>query len=244
MFIVACFVTASPFPQALAQTDSKNLVFREAQLSCLLEPSSRAEISSQIPGVVKSLHSERGALVKKGQKIMTLQNGVEKAALESAKARAEFAKRKYERNSQLLLEGLLSDFEIDELTTERKLGELAVQEANERLNQRSIYSPIDGLVVKRHISVGEFVGEEPVMEIVDLDPLHAELVLRGNYYGSIELGMRITIEVGGAAPGQYQGNVTIVDQVIDAASGTFGVQVELPNPDFSLPAGLKCQALF
>jgi len=82
------------------------------------------------------------------------------------------------------------------------------------------------------------------MELVDLDPLHAEIVLRGDYYGSIEIGMRVTIEVGGAAPGQYQGSVTIVDQVIDAASGTFGAQVELPNPNFSLPADLKCQALF
>jgi membrane fusion protein, multidrug efflux system len=230
--------------QSFAQTESAGMVIGEAQLSCLLEPSRRAEISSQIPGVVQSIHSERGTLVTEGQKVMTLRNGLEKAALESANARSEFARRKYERNSQLLEDGLLSDFEVDELLTERKLGELAVQEAEERLKLRTIYSPIDGLVVKRHTAVGEYVGEEPVMELMDLDPLHAEIVLRGDFYGGIQKGMRVSIDVGGAAPGRYEGIVKIVDQIIDAASDTFGAQVEIPNPNFSLPAGLKCQVDF
>ena len=38
--------------------------------------------------------------------------------------------------------------------------------------------------------------------------------------------------------------VTVVDRVVDAASGTFGVRLELPNPDYRLPAGLKCKVRF
>jgi membrane fusion protein (multidrug efflux system) len=38
--------------------------------------------------------------------------------------------------------------------------------------------------------------------------------------------------------------VTIVDQVFDAASGTIGIRLELPNSDYALPAGLKCQVRF
>jgi membrane fusion protein (multidrug efflux system) len=38
--------------------------------------------------------------------------------------------------------------------------------------------------------------------------------------------------------------VTVVDKVVDAASGTFGVRLELPNPDLKLPAGLKCTVRF
>jgi len=39
----------------------------------------------------------------------------------------------------------------------------------------------------------------------------------------------------------YRAKVTVVDRVIDAASGTFGVRLELRNSDYSLPAGLKCK---
>jgi len=35
--------------------------------------------------------------------------------------------------------------------------------------------------------------------------------------------------------------VTVVDRVIDAASGTFGVRLDLPNPDLSIPGGLPCE---
>ena len=50
----------------------------------------------------------------------------------------------------------------------------------------------------------------------------------------------ITVAVGG----QYSAKVTVVDKLVDAASGTFGVRLELPNPGNQLPAGLKCRINF
>lgn len=47
-------------------------------------------------------------------------------------------------------------------------------------------------------------------------------------------------EVGGV----HTGRVTVVDRVVDAASGTFGVRLALPNADYRLPAGLKCKVRF
>ncbi len=40
------------------------------------------------------------------------------------------------------------------------------------------------------------------------------------------------------------GRVIIVDRVIDAASGMFGVRIELNNPNYRLPAGLRCKVKF
>ena len=54
------------------------------------------------------------------------------------------------------------------------------------------------------------------------------------------------VEVIPEAPigGQYMAEVKIVDRVIDAARGTLGVRLELPNPNHRLPAGLKCKVIF
>ena len=46
------------------------------------------------------------------------------------------------------------------------------------------------------------------------------------------------------AGGQHNGHALSVDRVIDAASGTFGVRLTLPNPDRKIPSGLKCRAQF
>ena len=44
--------------------------------------------------------------------------------------------------------------------------------------------------------------------------------------------------------GKYAAVVTVVDQVFDAASGTIGIRLDLPNPGYALPAGLKCKVRF
>jgi multidrug efflux pump subunit AcrA (membrane-fusion protein) len=47
-----------------------------------------------------------------------------------------------------------------------------------------------------------------------------------------------------AIGGEFESTVTIVDPVLDAASGTFRVRLTLPNPDYQLTSGLKCSVRF
>jgi hypothetical protein len=44
--------------------------------------------------------------------------------------------------------------------------------------------------------------------------------------------------------GKHKARVVIVDRVLDAASGTFGIRLQLPNRKYKLPAGLRCQVIF
>ena len=65
------------------------------------------------------------------------------------------------------------------------------------------------------------------------------------YYGSIRPGMAAEVTPEAPLDGErYRAKVKIIDRVIDAARGTFGVRLELPNPDYRLPAGLRCQVRF
>jgi multidrug efflux pump subunit AcrA (membrane-fusion protein) len=118
---------------------------------------------------------------------------------------------------------------------------MAVIESKEKLKRRTILSPIDGIVVKRHVSIGEYVGTDPVLELAALNPLNAEVIIEGGSYGKVEIGMQVTILASGQA---VAGRVEIVDQVIDAASGTFGVRITVPNTGMVLPAGLACEVQF
>ena len=45
-------------------------------------------------------------------------------------------------------------------------------------------------------------------------------------------------------PGSHRARVTVVDKLIDAASGTLGVRLQLPNPNNKIPAGIKCSVVF
>jgi membrane fusion protein, multidrug efflux system len=57
-------------------------------------------------------------------------------------------------------------------------------------------------------------------------------------------GMTSQVKPESPLTGEYSAKVMVVDRVMDAASGTFGVRMELPNPHLKLPAGLKCSVSF
>lgn len=213
---------------------------QEADLDGLIEPYEVVEISSQVPGILDTVAVERGDLVEADQVVARLKDGLERIAVDLARLRVEFNRRQAARSEELYASQLVSVHEEDRLETEIQLNQLQVEEAEERLKMRTIRSPIQGVVIQRFNAPGEYVGVEPIMTIAQIDPLNVELIVPIERLGSIAPGMRAEVRPEEPVGGVYIGHVVIVDQVVDAASGTFGVRVELPNPDQTLPAGLKC----
>ena len=237
----------------------------------LIEPHQVVEIGSSVPGILETVAAERGDSVKTGQVVATLQSGVEKATLALARARAEliteirqrreqlaFMTRKQERFKQLFENKAVPYEKMDEAETDRILAEHALQQAIESqqiaklemrraaavLEQRTIKSTINGVVVERFMSPGEYVEDRPVLKIAQIDPLNVEVILGVELLGSVHEGMRAQVIPQEPVGGAYPATVKVVDKVVDAASGTFGVRLELPNPRHRISAGLKCSVDF
>ncbi len=221
-----------------------NFADKDEALDCLLEPNEEVKLSSQIPGILDKILVERGDLVRRGQIVARLKSGVEKAAVALAQAKVDFGKRKLVRNEDLYRQELISIHEKDEMETEHRIAELELQEVREKLKLRTLRSPISGIVTERHHSAGEFVGEDPILTLVSIDPLNVEIIVPVSRIGTIHKGMTAIVDPESLVDKKFTGKVDIVDQIIDAASGTFTVRVKLPNPKHSIAAGLKCQVRF
>lgn len=210
----------------------------------LIYPSEVVKLSSQVPGILEEVAVERGDIVKKGQVLARLKCGQEKAALELVRANVEFLRRKMERNVELARKKLISDNENDELVTELKKAELQLDEVQERLKLRTIQSTIDGVVTERLMAPGDYVGEAPILKLASLDPLNVEVIVPARRFGSTKKGMRAEVRPEPPLGGVYVGVVSVVDKVIDPASSTFAVRVNIANPELKIPSGLKCQVRF
>ena len=79
------------------------------------------------------------------------------------------------------------------------------------------------------------------MKLAQLDPLRVEVFVPISMLGRIRVGMQAEVMPEEPVKGTFKARVIVVDRVADAASGTFGVRLELPNPGYRLPAGLKCK---
>jgi len=214
------------------------------ELEGLIEPSETVEVSSQVPGVIDVVEVERGDLVRSGQTVARLKSGVEAAAINLAQARVEFGERKAERNEELFQKKLISTHERDEIATELMVARLELKEAEERFGLRVIKSPVDGVVAARLLGPAEYVGENPILTIARIDPLYVEVVAPVDFFGKIKPGAKAKVFPEAPVSGEYTAEVIVVDKVIDAASGTFGVRLKLANKSYKLPAGLKCRVVF
>jgi RND family efflux transporter MFP subunit len=213
-------------------------------LECLLEPSMTVKIGTPVPGALDAVLVDRGQMVRKGQVVATLDTRSQKAALELSRARVEFTKRRMARNKDLYEDELMSAQQIDEMETDAELARLELLERETQVAIREIKSPINGVVVERIKGPGEYVQETEILELAQIDPLNVEVVVPVRYFGQIKPGMVVEVMPEAPLDGVFEARVKIVDKVIDAASGTFGVRLEIANRDFAIPAGLRCNARF
>ena len=93
--------------------------------------------------------------------------------------------------------------------------------------------------MRKIAKAGEYADPPEVVELAQIDPLLVEVFAPLSLYGSIREGMLGKVVLEEPLGGEYDAVVIVVDRVVDAASGTFGVRLELPNPERVLPPGLS-----
>jgi RND family efflux transporter MFP subunit len=255
--VLIALATAASTPAAAVQP-----------LGCLIEPHRVIDVGSPVIGVVESVKVERGDRVAKGDVIAVLRADVERAAvnvaatrakvaaeLQAAQANFELARQKYTRAEELRRQNFISAQALDQARAEAEVAEQRLAQAKEQrrisarelqlaeaqLGMRTIRSPVTGVVVDRYMSGGERVEEKPIVRVATVDPLRVEVVVPAALYGTISAGSMLTVtpELPTASP--RRAKVTLVDSVIDGPSNTFRVRLELPNPNYELPAGLRCK---
>ena len=237
-------------------------------LDCMIQPHQIVQIGSAAPGVIERILVDRGDLVKQGQPIVQLQAGVERAALAVARERAlqqgemtvatgsaDLAQRELQRAKELHEQNFVSQTYLDkqraeahvaggrtdQATERKKLSQREVDLAAAQLAQRNINAPIAGVVVERFMSPGEFVDQKPILRIAAIDPLRVDVLVPAVAFGQVEVGMKGAVMPELLQKREHIAVVKTVDRVIDAATNTFRVRLELPNPGGTLPAGLRCK---
>ncbi|NOR41524.1 MAG: HlyD family efflux transporter periplasmic adaptor subunit, partial [Gammaproteobacteria bacterium] len=139
---------------------------------------------------------------------------------------------------------ILARAELREARENLELAQLEKERAEHILARRTIISPIEGVVVNVLLDAGESVEEHSIMTIAEVDPLNVEVILPDDMYGLINVGTEAVVTPLIRRGEKRYTSVVVVDKVIDAASNTFGVRLELENPDQTIPGGIRCDISF
>lgn len=244
----------------------------ERSYECLIRPSEVVRVGAPVNGIVAQVSVERGDWVKAGQPIAQLDVTLQEMAIRSAEVRAAstadlaaaqarvaFQTARLTRNEQLKEQAIVAISAVEEIRAELSVAEndvlralqnqqtaaVELEAARAERDRRVIHSPISGYVVERGLSVGEYWKEDTALvTIAAIDLLYVEAIVGVDAFNAISLGSQAIVVPEEPVGGRYEATVTVIDKVFDAASGTFGVRLELPNPDRAIPAGLRCEVTF
>jgi RND family efflux transporter MFP subunit len=245
---------------------------RASSYDCLIEPYASVDLGTAITGMVDKVLVKRGDRVSRGQVLVHLESSAEAASAElakfksqaqggvkSAQSKVEFAQKKFERRKEMAVEKLIATQERDDAEAELRLAEaelVSVREARDQaaieykqqislLALRSIRSPVDGVVVDQVVSPGEIAeagGKKPLLKLAQLDPLRVRVMLPMAMFGKIRAGTLVELSSENAPNVKLKATVRQTDKVLDAASGTHVVLLDLPNRGLDIPSGVKCKA--
>jgi len=196
-------------------------------LDCLVEPSMVVNLSAPEPGQIDTVFVERNDRVEEGAFIAKLESSLELSAVRlaqhsvDAKAQlalrqksVEYGQRTLERNRTLVKTSSVSKQQFDKIETEYEISRLQLQEQTERAERASLE-----------------------LDRARIAPL--------SYRAAVSAGTKATVDIQlGNGSSRIEAEVHATDLVADAASNTFGVQLVVPNPDLSIPGGVRCQVRF
>jgi membrane fusion protein, multidrug efflux system len=222
-------------------------------LSGTLEPELAATVRAELGGSITELRADDGQRVKRGQVLAriddtSLQDAYisARAALRSAEATAQLARRNAERARRLNAAGAVADREVEDAETSATTAEGQVADAKARLATAGkqlaktvLRAPFDGVVANVTVSEGDVVQSgATLLSVLDPTTLRLEASVPAEDIAAVKPGAPVQFTVSGFEGRRFTGTVERVSPAVDPATRQVRVIVSLANAGRSLVAGL------
>jgi RND family efflux transporter MFP subunit len=230
-----------------------------------LKPIAQVDVVSKMTGRIDQLSAEIGDWVQKGTLIAKVDEDevrqqvnraaaaleVAKASLSQKQTELEILKKELDRTVELHENQLIPRRDLDTAEAryrgaiaQEKLAEAQIDQAQAelrelrvRLDNTRILAPISGLVGKRHLDNGALVNPSmPVVSLVDLSTMVMEINAPEKDLVKIHAGLEANIVLDAYPEQKFKGRVIRLSPILDPATRTGSVEIEVPNPKMMLKA--------
>jgi membrane fusion protein (multidrug efflux system) len=214
----------------------------------LVLPFKEVSVSSPVlQDVVKDIEVDEGDQVKKDQVLAHLLNDREQIDVQRYDNLVKRAEYQYKAMKTLADSHDASQDALIEKETDLQAAKLDYQLAVTALEEKTIKSPLSGIVVKRYKEQGESVDRtEKLFDVVNIDQVYIQFYLNPSFIEKLAVGDKIAVRFPALKQGakEYQAAVSFIDPRIDAASQLFRVKLLLDNPNHDIKAGMSGEADF
>lgn len=254
-----------PMPVSVATVTESDIAAWE-EFSGRLEAVERVDIRSRVAGVVQATHFREGALVAKGDLLISIDPAPYEAEVAraeaqtvAAQARVTHASNEHARARRLWDDKAIAQRELDdrenvlrEAEANLKAAQAQLQTTRLSLGYTQVRAPVAGRIGKLEVTVGNLIAAGPgapvLTTLVSVSPIYASFdadektvtgALKGLSGGARPAVERIPVQMGTSATSDtpYAGQLQLIDNQVDPRSGTVRVRAVFDNKDGSLMPG-------
>mgnify|MGYP001765876214 CR=1 FL=1 len=197
-----------------------------------------ASLVSENGGEVLKIYVEEGDRVVAGQVLARIDGERARLALAQTHSVAKRLDHEAERAHLLLDKHMIAADAAERARFERDAQRAAVDLAALSLSKSEIRAPYAGVITRRHIKQGQWLAPNgPAFEIADFDDLVADLPVPEKELAGLSAGQPVAIRADAFRDGEFIGTVERIGAVVDAASGTANVRIDVEEADTPLRPG-------
>jgi len=229
-----------------------------------IEPVDTVTVGTQVSGIISKLYVDFNSKVKKGQLLAELDKSLLQATLDqfrgnlqNAESQEVYAKNNFDRQNLLFKTDAISKADYDvALNTYNaskasvKSAQAQVRSAQKNLSYSEIYSPIDGVILNRSISVGQTVAASfstPTLFVIakDITKMEVQANVDEADIGDVKKGNRATFTVDAFINDSFNGTVEDIrlHPSVSANVVTYTTIINAPNNDEKLKPGMTANII-
>ena len=220
-------------------TPTRGDIFAVYSGTAPIEAFADAMVIAKVGGEVRGILVEEGDDVRSGDVLARLDGDRLRLEMEQAEANLHKLQRDHQRNVDLSERGLISAGDFEKIQYEMEALQATYDLTKLELSYTEIRAPIDGVVSERFIKLGNTIDvNAPTFQVTSLEPLVSYLHVPEREYRRIDPGQDATIQIDALSGTRFKALVSRVGPVVDPATGTFKITIEVSDPSRRLKPGM------
>ena len=228
----------APLAKVVVSSFKSEPTYRSISLYGRTAPDREATLGAEVSGTVEALLVRKGQRVKAGQPLVRLNKADRELQLERAKALLRVRQKEHNAARSLRERGLQGEVAFSQAEAALVEAKAAVKNLELALGNTQVNAPFDGIVELMHVEKGDYLGVgDPVASVVDLDPLVINADVSERHIQQIHTGQdaRISLVNGLSTNGKLRYKASVASP----QTNTFAIEVEIPNADMAISAGIS-----
>jgi membrane fusion protein, multidrug efflux system len=193
----------------------------------------------EVAGRISQILFKEGQRVSRGDVLIKLDDSVQRADLDKARANLTLSKTKYERAVDLRNKGFLSGQAQEEAENNLKVAQADAALMQARLSKTALRAPFSGTIGLRLVSVGDYVKEgQDLVNLESLDPLKVDFRIPEVAMSQVKTGQTLQVSLDALPDRVYDGRVYAINPLLDANGRALVIRAQVHNKDGSLRPGM------